>query len=250
MRSGVWRKLSRSPPSGNRSCKRTAFVRNAAQPFQTIFLPSLWHPITVCSGDGDGSGLEPSVHLVHGGRSESDRGLCRPAAANPVVRSPLPAGSRALRLMNCGCARIEPVLPDELANNYAAETSQSDTWDLASIWNKGLHGEGEIVGCADTGLDYDHCHFWDRNQPAPTSTINLNHRKIVGCAPHFVRLSVFFFLLIMAGGVMDAMAADTTRMQTAWMKWPDTAPTWPVASWPRPRPRWLPSKPTPSNSMA
>ncbi|HPQ40681.1 MAG TPA: S8 family serine peptidase, partial [bacterium] len=47
------------------------------------------------------------------------------------------------------------------------------------IWNAGIHGEGQILGHMDSGIDADHCFFNDLTQPLPTSTLNLNHRKIV-----------------------------------------------------------------------
>ncbi len=31
----------------------------------------------------------------------------------------------------------------------------------------GLTGNGEVVGCGDTGLDVDSCFFWDSQQPIP-----------------------------------------------------------------------------------
>ncbi|MBN1296367.1 S8 family serine peptidase [bacterium] len=47
------------------------------------------------------------------------------------------------------------------------------------VWNGGLHGEGQILGHMDSGIDADHCFFIDASQPLPTSTVNVNHRKII-----------------------------------------------------------------------
>ena len=45
-----------------------------------------------------------------------------------------------------------------------------------SIWAKGIHGEGQIIGFGDTGLDYDHCAFRD---PAHLESFGSSHRKII-----------------------------------------------------------------------
>lgn len=41
----------------------------------------------------------------------------------------------------------------------------------------GLQGEGEIIGVADTGLDWRHCHFFDPQFP---NGPHANHRKVIG----------------------------------------------------------------------
>ncbi len=45
-----------------------------------------------------------------------------------------------------------------------------------TCWAKGLHGEGQIIGICDTGLDYNHCAFRD---PAHLTDFGPSHRKIV-----------------------------------------------------------------------
>lgn len=47
------------------------------------------------------------------------------------------------------------------------------------VWDAGLHGEGQILGHMDSGIDPDHCFFYDDTQPLPTSTLNPAHRKII-----------------------------------------------------------------------
>lgn len=44
-----------------------------------------------------------------------------------------------------------------------------------------MRGEGQIVGCADTGIDYDHCFFNDDTQPpfSASHQKSPNHRKII-----------------------------------------------------------------------
>ena len=44
------------------------------------------------------------------------------------------------------------------------------------IWNHGLHGENQIIGVMDSGVDPDHCFFYDSSSPYSFSS---SHRKIV-----------------------------------------------------------------------
>ena len=80
-------------------------------------------------------------------------------------------------------------------NNHAGKAIQSSDGLSTKIWDKGLRGEGQIVGVADTGLDIDMCFFRDASRAVsmcPTdagtgllrqsdqaSCVNLNHRKVV-----------------------------------------------------------------------
>lgn len=47
------------------------------------------------------------------------------------------------------------------------------------VWNNGVTGTGQIIGIMDSGVDPDHCFFYDSVQGNPTSTVNHNQRKIV-----------------------------------------------------------------------
>mmetsp|Transcript_15712 Transcript_15712/g.24416 ORF Transcript_15712/g.24416 Transcript_15712/m.24416 type:complete len:1706 (+) Transcript_15712:222-5339(+) len=73
-------------------------------------------------------------------------------------------------------------------NKYATGAIQSSSHPNArDLWSKGLMGEGQIVGCADTGIDFDNCFFHDDVEPVATCTgmgvvadcVNHKHRKIV-----------------------------------------------------------------------
>jgi hypothetical protein len=45
-------------------------------------------------------------------------------------------------------------------NTNATGTIQSGTADNRTIWDRGLHGEGQIIGITDSGdPDMDHCFF-------------------------------------------------------------------------------------------
>jgi hypothetical protein len=71
---------------------------------------------------------------------------------------------------------IERVYPKKDDNAAAAATIQSGSAALASIWDRGLHGEGQVIAVFDRGpLDINHCFFADAapNTPGPA------HRKVV-----------------------------------------------------------------------
>lgn len=40
-------------------------------------------------------------------------------------------------------------------------------------------GAGEVVGCTDTGVDFDSCYFRDDDVPVPINRLDTRHRKIV-----------------------------------------------------------------------
>ncbi|KNC51787.1 uncharacterized protein AMSG_12105 [Thecamonas trahens ATCC 50062] len=62
-----------------------------------------------------------------------------------------------------------------LRNKFARGITQSGTAGQTPITAAGLDGAGEVVGVADSGLDYDNCMFYDSSvsQPGPS------HRKII-----------------------------------------------------------------------
>jgi subtilisin family serine protease len=71
---------------------------------------------------------------------------------------------------------IEESTPLELLNDTSKWTIQTYVSGNTRIWDKGLHGENQIVGIGDTGLDYDMPWFRDPSGAA----IGPTHRKIVG----------------------------------------------------------------------
>jgi len=52
--------------------------------------------------------------------------------------------------------------------------------NVTYLWEKGLDGEGEIVGAGDTGIDHNNCAFHDPQRPVPFNKIDTKHRKIAG----------------------------------------------------------------------
>ena len=103
---------------------------------------------------------------------------------------------------------VEPKARIKVRNRYAAMTVQGGFRDgerpclpcshtvhqcpscpqtgRTPIWELGLRGEGEIVGCGDTGIDVDSCFFWDsapagggRPGPPLAPKVSASHRKLV-----------------------------------------------------------------------
>jgi hypothetical protein len=71
---------------------------------------------------------------------------------------------------------IEEVAEQIEDNGNSAGTIQSGTPGTTPVWDRGIHGEGQIVGVVDSGnLDINHCSFRDpvNNTPSPT------HRKVL-----------------------------------------------------------------------
>jgi subtilase family serine protease len=71
---------------------------------------------------------------------------------------------------------IEEATDLKLLNDTSKWTIQTYLSGNTKIWDKGLHGENQIVGIGDTGLDYDMPWFRDPSGIA----IGPTHRKIVG----------------------------------------------------------------------
>lgn len=74
---------------------------------------------------------------------------------------------------------IEEAADLRLLNDTTRWTIQSYVQDDTKIWDRGIRGQGQLVGVGDTGLDYDMPWFHD---PAD-NPIGPAHRKVVGYAP-------------------------------------------------------------------
>jgi len=69
--------------------------------------------------------------------------------------------------------------PPVLLNDQSRWICQSFVSGQTPVWEKGIHGEGQIVGVGDTGVDADMCYFYDGSQGLPDETINNDQRKII-----------------------------------------------------------------------
>jgi len=87
------------------------------------------------------------------------------------------------------CFGVQLLLKKQATNQYAQWITQSnDALAQApvsngalpgrTIWQRGLQGQGQIIGVADSGLDYSHCFFRDTSGD-PTITVNNGLRKVI-----------------------------------------------------------------------
>lgn len=75
-----------------------------------------------------------------------------------------------------GVRWIEEVAEQNEDNGNTAGTMQSGTPGIEPIWDRGIHGEGQIVGVIDSGpVDIGHCMFEDTTNNVPSPT----HRKVL-----------------------------------------------------------------------
>jgi hypothetical protein len=67
----------------------------------------------------------------------------------------------------------------KLLNKWAKGVMQSGSARHTPLWDRGLKGQGEVLGIADTGISMNLCYFWDTQTAVPYNSYNPNHRKIV-----------------------------------------------------------------------
>lgn len=75
---------------------------------------------------------------------------------------------------------MEPRRAKRLLNDRSVWVCQTGmAGQTTPVHDAGIRGEGQIIGFLDTGVDADHCSFFDPAQGLPTATPNLSQRKIV-----------------------------------------------------------------------
>eukprot|EP00602_Paraphysomonas_sp_CaronLab_P004064 CAMPEP_0185022178 /NCGR_PEP_ID=MMETSP1103-20130426/4903_1 /TAXON_ID=36769 /ORGANISM="Paraphysomonas bandaiensis, Strain Caron Lab Isolate" /LENGTH=783 /DNA_ID=CAMNT_0027554141 /DNA_START=309 /DNA_END=2660 /DNA_ORIENTATION=+ len=74
---------------------------------------------------------------------------------------------------------IEQRLPFTTSNRWAAGLCQTGDDDYTPLFSINISGTGYIVGVSDTGIDMNHCQFYDPTVAPPYDVINYNHRKVV-----------------------------------------------------------------------
>jgi len=77
--------------------------------------------------------------------------------------------------------RVEHSDRNEIAQQLvqSGTSTRGGNGDGRSIWAKGLFGDGQIVGCADSGSDWDHCMFNGKSGSKPSSSPNASLRKTI-----------------------------------------------------------------------
>jgi len=85
----------------------------------------------------------------------------------------------------------EPQSPVRLLNDASVWRCQSGVPEAAPVFDRGLRGEGQVIGIMDTGLDVDDCRFDDPVVGLPAVNqadgieINADHRKVVAVDFHW-----------------------------------------------------------------
>lgn len=78
---------------------------------------------------------------------------------------------------------IEPIYEMQLWNRNMQWIMQTDIVDNRRLWDLGLRGQGQIIGVADTGLDFDHNFFREDAGTIQTGDIynvtDLGRRKVI-----------------------------------------------------------------------
>ena len=85
----------------------------------------------------------------------------------------------------------EPQAPVRLLNHASVWRCQSGESEVTPIFDRGLRGEGQVIGIMDTGLDVDDCRFDDPVVGLPAVNqadgieVNAEHRKILAVDFHW-----------------------------------------------------------------
>jgi subtilisin family serine protease len=84
----------------------------------------------------------------------------------------------------------EAQAPVRLRNAAAAGRCQSGTPGVTPVFDRGLHGEGQVIGIMDTGLDVDDCRFDDPAglpalNPVIGTEVSAEHRKVLAVDFHW-----------------------------------------------------------------
>jgi len=85
----------------------------------------------------------------------------------------------------------EPQSPVRLLNDASVWRCQSGEPAVTPVFDRGLRGEGQVIGIMDTGLDVDDCRFDDPVVGLPAvnqadgTEINADHRKILAVDFHW-----------------------------------------------------------------
>ena len=75
---------------------------------------------------------------------------------------------------------VEATTGFELLNHIAQWTVQSHMPNYRPFWDKGITGKGVVVQVSDSGLDTNHCNFFDSTSgELKDNTIQLDRRKVV-----------------------------------------------------------------------
>jgi len=86
-------------------------------------------------------------------------------------------------------AEVQP--PVRLRNAASAWRCQGGVPGGTPVFDRGLRGEGQVIGLMDTGVDVDSCYFWDQAHGLPAlngrdgANVDLQQRKVLAVDFHW-----------------------------------------------------------------
>ena len=138
-------------------------------------MPGLWLTAVLFS-DADPQAVAAELRKIEGVSAVEVHDYRQQGApARIELRLPSRGGLAQVARLE-GVRWIEEVSEPNEDNGNTAGTMQSGTPGDEPVWDRGIHGEGQIVGVIDGGpVDIDHCMFEDPAGNVPSAT----HRKVL-----------------------------------------------------------------------
>ncbi len=124
--------------------------------------------------DGDLGAIGAAAVAV-GGRvlKTSDNGI------NKIARIMLPGSAVAQLAQHPDVAWIEPYVQPTVDNTSVQWEVQTGSTSNRRLWDLGLHGEGQVLHHADSGIDLTHENYNDPAVPLTTFGAYPTHRKVI-----------------------------------------------------------------------
>ncbi len=165
-------------------------LRNLAVPAKAIRSPEVLVAVTLAPGTPAVS-FATRIEMAGGSVSWSDDSATMTTRLGlRVPREHLAAVIEELETTP-GLVSAEPQSPVRLLNDASVWRCQSGEPETTPIFDRGLRGDGQVIGIMDTGLDIDDCRFDDPvvglpavNQADGTG-INTDHRKVLAVDFHW-----------------------------------------------------------------
>jgi subtilase family protein/flagellar hook capping protein FlgD len=98
---------------------------------------------------------------------------------NKILRVSIDMSHLAVIASLDGVAWVEPWFQRTVENNICQWVNQTFVSNNRRIWDMGLHGEGQVIHSADSGIRTSHYAFRDTNVPITTWGQYPTHRKVI-----------------------------------------------------------------------